>query len=114
MNRIGRGRRLGPLGLGIAFLLALVAQPRPAAAQESWDAVYIAGHKVGYINTKVEPVKDRAGRDLSRVQVHTVLTFKRLTDTVTMQMRYGTIETPEGAVLRLDARTLTGAQEMRT
>jgi hypothetical protein len=83
-----------------------------AGAQESWDAVYLSGAKVGYIHTFVEPLKDR-GRDLLRVRVDMVVTFKRLDNEISMELRYGTIETPDGAVLRLDTRTLASTQEIR-
>ena len=43
-----------------------------------------------------------------------VLSFKRLNDRVRIEMRYGTIETPDGSVLRLDTRTLASDQELRT
>jgi hypothetical protein len=46
--------------------------------------------------------------------VQTVLNFKRLNDKTSMQMRFGTIETPEGTVLRLDSRTLASQNEIRT
>jgi len=82
-------------------------------AQDSWDAVFLSGQKVGHIHTFVAPVKDR-GRDLVRVRVDMVLSFKRDKDRVKIETRYGTIETPEGAVLRLDSRTLASKQEMRT
>ena len=69
--------------------------------------------KVGHIHTYVQPVTDR-GRDLVRVRVDMVLSFKRLNDRVRIEMRYGTIETPDGSVLRLDTRTLASDQELRT
>src|SRR3954452_10286200 len=109
MRRMPRGAGLGPVVLGLA--LAGLWVPA-AAAQESWDAVYLSGAKVGYIHTFIEPVKDR-GRDLLRVRVDTSLTFKRLNDKITMELRYGTIETPQGAVLRLDTRTLASEKEIR-
>jgi hypothetical protein len=80
--------------------------------QESWDAVYLAGAKVGSVHTFVEPLKDH-GRDLVRVRVDMVVTMKRLDNEITMEFRYGTIETPEGSVLRLDTRTLASTQEQR-
>jgi transglutaminase-like putative cysteine protease len=113
MNRIGRACRFAALS-GIVLLIA-GAWDRPAPApQEAWDAVYITGNKVGSIHTQVEPVKDKAGRDLLRVQVQTILNFTRIGDKASIQLRFGTIETPEGAVLRLDARTLASQNEMRT
>ena len=42
-----------------------------------------------------------------------MFTFRRLDDTVIMKMMYGTIETPEGEVLRLDTRTLASDNEIR-
>ncbi|WP_435015927.1 transglutaminase-like domain-containing protein [Tundrisphaera sp. TA3] len=112
MRRIGR--RAGWVAAWAAAVL--VAAPgeaqTPPAATEAWDAVYIAGSKVGHIKTKVAQVEDR-GRKLVRVQVDTTLTFKRGDDTSTMELQYGTIETPEGSVLRLDTRTLVSRQIIR-
>jgi len=93
-----------------ATSLALAA-PR-ADAQEAWDAVFLAGNKIGYIHTFIEKVNEN-GRPLNRVRVDTVLSFRRGDDHVVQKMMYGTIETPEGEVLRLDTRTLTSDQEIR-
>ncbi len=107
MRRMRRGGCLGAIVVGLALSWV------PAApAQESWDAVYIAGAKSGYIHTFLEPLKDQ-GRDLVRVRVDMVLSVKRLEDKFTMKMQYGTIETPEGSVLRLDTRTRAAQQEIR-
>src|SRR4051794_32149742 len=111
MRRKRRVAGLGPFVLGLTLALSGV-WASAASAQESWDAVYLSGSKVGYIHTFIEPLKDR-GRDLLRVRVDTVLTFKRLDDKITMELRYGTIETPQGSVLRLDTRTLASEKEMR-
>ena len=101
----------GPIVAG--FVVVLASCPTLAEAQDSWDAVFLSGQKVGHIHTFVAPVKDR-GLDLVRVRVDMKLSFKRDKDRVTIETRYGTIETPEGAVLRLDSRTLASQQEMRT
>jgi hypothetical protein len=97
----------------VVFALAFLAA-WPAFGQESWDAIYIGAEKVGHTHVKVAPVKDSRGRELLRVQVNTVLSFKRGQDRVNMEVRYGTIETKEGSVLRLDTRTLAGREELRT
>src|ERR1700674_1256963 len=107
MIRTRRGASLGRLVLGLALTWGA-----SATAQESWDAVYLAGAKVGYIHTYVEPLKDK-DRELLRVRVDMVLSFKRLDNEISMELRYGTIETPQGAVLRLDTRTLASTQEIR-
>jgi hypothetical protein len=111
MSRTRRGARLGMLAWGL--VLFSLAGASEAADQESWDAIFMAGARVGHLHTWVEPVKDK-GRDLIRVRVETELNYKRLDDLVTIKLQYGTIETPEGQVLRLDTRTLASRQEMRT
>ncbi len=111
MSRTRRGACLGLLTWGL--VLIGLAGSAVAVEQESWDAVFMAGARVGFIHTWVDPVKDKA-RDLLRVRVETELNLKRLDDLVTIKLQYGTIETPEGQVLRLDTRTLASRQEMRT
>jgi len=113
MRRIGRLADAGWLPRVALLGFALATLAAPARADDSWDAIYIGGSKVGHIHTRVAPIKDR-GRDLIRVQLDYVVNFKRSADSVTMSMRYGTIETPEGSVLRLDTRTLSGQEELRT
>jgi hypothetical protein len=111
MSRFGQVGRFAVLVLIPA--LARVASGGTDEPRESWDAVYIRNQRVGYFHTSVEPVKDR-GRDLVRVRVEMTLSFRRGNDPVTMEMLYGTIETPDGSVLRLDTRILASRQEMRT
>lgn len=123
-------RRIARHAAGLVFALAAIAPLVPLAAarqeedaakpeataakkREAWDAVFLGGKKVGYIHTQVEPVTASDGRKLLRVQVDTVLALKRLNDKTEIKTRYGTIETYEGEVLRLDSRTLVGPQEIR-
>ncbi len=81
----------------------------------SWDAVYMSGTKIGTIQTTVERLKDPTkDRDLFRVNVTMDLTFKRKNDRVRQQVRYGTLETVDGSVLRLDVRILAGENEVRS
>ena len=47
------------------------------------------------------------------MRVDTVLKFRRGDDVVIQKMTYGTIETLDGEVLRLDTRTLTSDNEIR-
>ncbi len=111
MRRTLRGLGLGPLVLILVALPAAGAEP--AGRQESWDAVFMAGSKVGHLHTWVEPVKDR-GRDLLRVRYRMVLKLRRLNNQATIEQEYGTIETLDGTVLKLDTRTLASGQVMRT
>jgi len=106
---------IGSTSLAIAWVVLglIVAGPDPARADsESWDAVYLGGSKVGHMRIRVAPVQDE-GRQLTRVLVDFELSFKRGNDLSTMKLEYGTIETPEGQVLRLDTRTLVGQQVLR-
>ncbi|MFM7128604.1 MAG: transglutaminase-like domain-containing protein [bacterium] len=105
-------RFLPALLLALAPVSAIFAQ-EAASALESWDAVFIGGKRVGSIQTKVTPLDDK-GKRYIRVEVTTTLTFKRLNDNVTVRQRFGTIETPEGEVLRLDTRSNTGGGDIRT
>ncbi|WP_422926472.1 transglutaminase-like domain-containing protein [Singulisphaera sp. PoT] len=103
--------------LALGILLAGLGQFGFAAgdagkSEDSWDAIYVGGKKIGFIHVSVTPVKDR-GRDLLRVRVDQEFRIKRENDTMTMRTTYGTIETLAGEVLRLDHRTLASNQEMR-
>ncbi len=97
-SRSNRATRILSLAF-ITFLGCAGAQ----AQQSAWDAVYLGGAKIGYIHTSVEPVKDR-GRTYNRVRIDIEQRLKRDRDTVVIKLMYGTIETPEGQVLRLDTR----------
>ncbi len=83
-----------------------------AAAQESWDAVYMGESKIGHTHTYVEKF-DYKGQPYVRVRVDTVLSFRRGNDPVTISLRYGSIEKPTGEVLKLDTRTVVSRQEIR-
>ena len=96
----------------MAVLVLLGFQGARAHAQESWDAVYLSGAKIGYTHVFIESVKDR-GRDYLRVRIDTELTLKRREDLSVTKLMYGTIETLDGQVLKLDTRTPLGNQDLR-
>ncbi len=118
MRRIGIGRlaRTGAVTLSLLVSIA-AAGPRALADSESWDAVFLGGSKVGYMWIRIAPVveevKGQGERKLQRVLVDFVLNFKRGNDASTIKVQYGTIETPDGQVLRLDTRTLASTQVLR-
>ncbi len=109
MTRSPRSPRLVVLTAALELFVLTGAAPKKS---ESWDAIYIANNQVGHIQTWIEPVTDK-GRDLLRVRVKTELSFKRLRDLVTMKIEYGSIETLEGQVLRLDTLTTAAKQVIR-
>jgi transglutaminase-like putative cysteine protease len=96
----------------LAGTARLGAEGAPADGLESWDAVFLKGNKIGHVHTFVEKLHEQ-GRELYRVRVDQVFNFRRLDDQVTMSLTYGTIETPDGEVLRLDTRTLASENEIR-
>lgn len=107
-------RRLGIGVLSSFFVVVFGALAQDQGQSlESWDAIFISGKRVGAVHTKVTPLEEK-GKKYFRVEVTTNLSFKRLNDTVTMRQRFGTIETIEGEVLRLDTRTNSGGGEIRT
>ncbi len=94
-----------------ALLLVTCASAR---GQESWDAIYLAGSKIGYVHTYVEKVKDRGSdRDYLRVRVDIEQRLKRGRDVAVTKLSYGTIETLDGQVLRLDTLTQAGSRSIR-
>jgi hypothetical protein len=107
-----------PFRLAVAVILSLLVSMEARAVRaaddvrESWDAVYIQGKRVGYFHTQVQPLKYQ-GRDYLRVQIDMSLTVQRLGDPLTIETLYGTIENPDGGVLKLDSRTLMSKQETR-
>ncbi len=100
--------RRGLGGLVLAWVLAI-----PALGEESWDAIYIGANKIGHTHVQVTPVRDSGGRALLRVQVNTVMTYKRGRDRANVEMRDGTIETTDGSVLRLDVRGARATRNCR-
>jgi hypothetical protein len=99
-------------GTFLAILLSCIASAS-ARAQDSWDAIYLGGAKIGHIHTWVEKVSDR-GRDFNRVRIDIEQRLKRRDDETVIRLMYGTIETLEGEVLKLDTRTQAGeTQDIR-
>ncbi|WP_250847008.1 transglutaminase-like domain-containing protein [Aquisphaera insulae] len=104
--------RLTSLRRALPGLVLLVLGSGSARAQEAWDAVFLKNNRIGYVHTYIEKLTEK-DRELYRVRQDQVFTFQRLEDTVTMKLMYGTIETPEGQILRLDTRTLASDNEIR-
>ncbi len=100
--------------MGSLLAILLVTSASVAArAQDSWDAIYLGGAKIGHVHTWVEKVSDR-GRDYQRVRLDLEMRLKRGDDESVSKLMYGTIETLDGEVLRLDTRTQAGeTQDIR-
>ena len=89
--------------------LGLVRFAHSLTARNRGTRPIVGGSKIGYTHTYVEKVKDqRSGKDYLRVRIDIELKLKRDKDVSVIKMQYGTIETLDGQVLRLDTRTLVG------
>ena len=113
MRRIEIGRLMRQGAVVLSLFGAIAASgPSALADSESWDAVFLGRSQIGYMRIRVAPVEE-GQRKLQRVLVDYVLNFKRGNDSSSIKLEYGTIETPEGQVLRLDTRTLTSQSVIR-
>ena len=100
-------------GLTLCLVTAIeLAFASSASAQESWDAIYLAGTHVGFVHTSVEKVRAE-GKDYLRVRIDQEQSIRRGRDVAVTRLTYGTIETLDGQVLRLDTFTDLGAQRIR-
>ena len=75
MTRTPRGAKSRAIVLAVLFG---AASPR-VHAQDSWDAIYLAGSKIGWVHTWVEK-EHHAGKDYLRVQIDCQQRLKRNTD----------------------------------
>jgi hypothetical protein len=112
MARLSQTARRVLVG-GLWTIVLLTAAPATGDEQESWDAIYIGGKKVGFMHVWVTPLQEK-GRDLVRVRVHWEFNIKRGDNLVSMLLEYGTIEKPDGSVLRLETRTVAAQNLMTT
>jgi hypothetical protein len=113
MRRIEIGRLTRWAAVVLSLLGAVEATgTRAVADSESWDAIVLAGSQIGYMRIRVIPLME-GDRKLQRVLVDYVVKLKRGNDSSKIELEYGTIETPEGKVLRLDTKTLASQQVIR-
>ena len=111
IRRFPRPRR--SLLLGSSLIVLVLLGSAHAGEPESWDAVYLGGSKIGHMHVYVEKVTDR-GKVYQRVRLDIELSLKRQKDESLVKLMYGTIETLDGEVLRLDTRTQSGeTQDIR-
>jgi Transglutaminase-like superfamily len=95
------------------FILISCTHAQGATKHESWDVIYLSGSKIGYVHTFVEKVHYK-GKEYQRVRIHIEQRLKRDKDISVVNLEYGTIETLDGEVLRLDTRILAGdAKDIR-
>lgn len=113
MTRRSRFARCTRALVPALFALFTCSYVCAANKHESWDAIYLGGSKIGYVHTFVEKVHYK-GKEYQRVRIHIEERLKRDKDISVVNLEYGTIETLDGEVLRLDTRTLAGdAKDIR-
>lgn len=104
-------------GFGVVLLFALPAITRavdekaPASSttktdfEETWQAVYIGGSRVGYVRSTTER-KSQEGRDLIFTDSEMSIAITRFGQAVKTKARTRAEETPEGDLLRFDFELL--------
>ena len=102
---IASGKRM------ILAAVALLITSGYVRGEGSWDAIYLAGSKIGWVHTYVEKVKS-GGKEYQRVRVDVEQKLQRGRDVAVTRLSYGTIETLDGQVLKLDT-PLAGKQNLR-
>ncbi len=108
----GRSRLVNRGVLLLVQIGIVLAASTASHAEESWDAVYLGGAKIGFVHTFVEKLKDK-GRDFLRVRIDMELNLKRGNDIASPSFTYGTIETLDGQVLKLDTLYLRQRGQQR-
>ena len=87
---------------------APVAKSQGAATpQETWDAFYMAGAKIGYGQTTVRPVT-RGGKQLLQIEAVTRLSIARFGRRVEQNLKTSSLETPDGQMIEFKTEATLG------
>ena len=95
-------------------------EPSPASAEESaggtlveetWDAYFIQGVRVGYAHTTIAHVEE-GGRKLVRTRNVSHTTLKRSGQSIEQDLALTSWETPEGELVRFESKMTTGPGEI--
>ncbi len=128
----GRASRLVSLAVGLALLVCCGCGPSPAdapsdaasgtpqsgvqtrapAKQEAWYVCYLDGARVGYERTATTPFTDE-GRRLLRIEGLSHMAVQRFGQEIAMDVRFTSVETPDGRLLRFEAEFSQGPVPMR-
>jgi transglutaminase-like putative cysteine protease len=84
----------------LASLPVRAEAPAGKVVDETWEAAYLEGAKMGYQHTLIEEV-ERDGRKVYRTTKTMLLTLKRYNSVVTQRLVSGTEETADGKVVAL-------------
>lgn len=87
--------------------------PNWKVQRETWDIYMIKGTRVGYGRTTVSEAVE-SGRKVVRIEGLNHLAIKRFGQRTEQDMRFTSIETPDGKVIRFESEIQQGATPMRT
>jgi transglutaminase-like putative cysteine protease len=88
-------------------------QSKPAAAEETWDAYFMQGSRIGYVHTTIEQVNE-AGEALVHTRNKAFTAMKRGGQTIEQEMTIASWDTPEGALVRFETRMTAGQSDTVT
>jgi hypothetical protein len=91
---------------------AAAGESASPAKREIWDALFLEGSKIGYSHTSIRPVQD-TGKSLVATDVVNHLSLRRFGQTVEQDLKIGTVETPEGELLRFTTEAALGPTPVR-
>jgi hypothetical protein len=83
------------------------ADPAPPILEETWDAFYLQGAKIGYGHTTVRPLT-RGGRRLLDIRSTNHLEITRFGQRTEQEVNAQTLETPEGEVVEFKTQVALG------
>ena len=93
-----------------------VAGDPPAQSDQSrttWDVYYMKGSRVGYGRTTTSSAVE-SGRPVVRIEGLNRLSIKRLGQRTDQDIRYNSVETPGGELIRFDCEMTMGSTPIRT
>jgi hypothetical protein len=110
---LARAARLAGLCLALG-LFAPGCGPTPTTetalpAETTWDACYVHGEKVGYIETTIQKIGEGIRQQL-QIETHSQIDIRRFGDPNQMDIRTTSVETPAGEVRQFTVTTKMGGE----
>jgi hypothetical protein len=101
---------LATVGIGLAVAAVLLLAP---SDRETWEICSIEGVRAGYTRTTVKHVRHE-GRRAVRVEGLNHLVLRRFGTPVELDLRFWSLETPEGRLLECETAVIQGSTSMIT
>ncbi len=87
------------------------ASQAQAEREETWDACFLGGSRVGYEHAVIEP-ENRNGRQLVRIDEESRIVLRRFGQEIAQQIHFTSWETPEGKLVEFVGQIHQGPEPM--